>query len=65
MIDKMEETIIKILLDKVVELTVENKRLDGLVNSLHADCYYYENYWQPKPEVKKKKKKKEEEILPF
>lgn len=27
----------------------EKKRLTNLVNKLHADCFYYENHWQPKP----------------
>ena len=63
--EKDKDIIIQFLLDKVSELNVENKRLNGLVNSLHADCYFYENYWQPKPEAKKKKKRKEKEILPF
>ena len=59
-----QETIIEFLLNKVAELTIENKRLNELVWSLQADCYYYNNYWQPK-EKERKRKKKEEDNMPF
>ena len=63
---KDQEIIIKFLLEKVGELTAENKRLNDLVDELHADCYYYENHWKPEEEAeiwtftenKKKKKSK-------
>jgi hypothetical protein len=41
------EIINKYLLEKVSELTVENKRLNDVVDKLHADCCYYENHWKP------------------
>ena len=59
-----QETIIEFLLSKVAELTTENKRLNELVWSLQADCYYYSNHWQPK-EKERKKKKNEEDNMPF
>jgi len=74
---KDQEIIIKFLLEKVGELTAENKRLNDLVDTLHADCYYYENHWQPKEELevwtftKNKKGKKNktyiavDEVCPF
>lgn len=43
-----KEIIIKFLLDKVSELNQENKRLNDLLDELHADCFYYENHWTPK-----------------
>lgn len=58
-----QEIIIKFLLERVSELTVENKRLNDLVGSLHADCYYYENHWKPIEE--ERWEEKEEEVLPF
>jgi hypothetical protein len=42
-----KDIIIQFLLDKVSELNQENKRLNRLVDQLHADCYYYENHWKP------------------
>jgi hypothetical protein len=41
------EIINKYLLEKVSELTVENKRLNDVVDKLHADCFYYENHRKP------------------
>lgn len=43
-----KEIIIKFLLDKVIDLNQENKRLNDLLDELHADCLYYENHWIPK-----------------
>ena len=43
-----KEIIIKFLLDKVSELNQDNKRLNDLLDKLHADCSYYENHWIPK-----------------
>jgi len=34
---------------KVLEQEEEIKRLNNVINKLHADCYYYENHWMPKP----------------
>ena len=36
------------LQEKVFELEEEIKRLNNLVDKLHADCFYYENHREPK-----------------
>ena len=56
-----KDIIIQFLLDKVSELNQENKRLNSLVDQLHADCYYYENHWKPIEWKKRGRKKKEEQ----
>jgi hypothetical protein len=39
------------------------------VGQLHADCFFYQNHWQPKEEKKRWRKKRSEEIkiddIPF
>lgn len=34
--------------DKIETLEKENRRLEKIVDKLHADCYYYENHREPK-----------------
>ena len=59
------EIINKYLLEKVSELTVENKRLNDVVDKLHAECCYYENHWKPIEWKKRGRKKKEEQEFPL
>lgn len=59
-----KDVIIKFLLDKVSELNQENKRLNDVVWKLHADCFYYQNHWQPIEEKKKGRKKKSDNNEP-
>lgn len=56
-----KDIIIKFLLDRVSELNQENKKLNDLVWTLQADCYYYQNHWKPIEEKKRGRKKKEDE----